>query len=191
MSHKVDTKPSPAHAVFYVCVQHVGVCVRVCTCGCMNRCSLVTPLVTSWPLHTWLRNQILWIYHGARAERTTVHKVLVNYVYTVRGRGSCSGFRWTVLPDLTLFALYLMYRMSTVTDCITSYFWWCISFVYLHSNVHRGISCLILCLWFSFLPFLTCKARIILTIIITIVIVVVVFVVVICKGITQRHFCVI
>lgn len=36
-------------------------------------------------LHTWLENQVLWIYHGARAEWTTVRKVLVNYAYTVQG----------------------------------------------------------------------------------------------------------
>lgn len=35
--------------------------------------------------HTWPGNQVLWIYHGARAEWTTVRKVLVNYVYTVQG----------------------------------------------------------------------------------------------------------
>lgn len=55
--------------------------------------------------HTWLGNQVLWIYHGARAEWTTVRKVLVNYAYTVRrgcGGGSHSTSRWTWLPDLTL-----------------------------------------------------------------------------------------
>lgn len=37
-------------------------------------------------LHTWPRNQILWIYHAARAEWTTARKVLVNYAYTVKGK---------------------------------------------------------------------------------------------------------
>lgn len=84
---------------------------NVCVCGWLKSsftCYIAHDITA---LHTWLRNQVLWIYHAARAERTTVHKVLVNYAY-IQYRGSRFSLGWTVLPDLTPFPLYIMVDIS-------------------------------------------------------------------------------